>query len=69
MTDISKCSGKGCLVKSSCYRFTAPADPYWQAYFTTPPVVLSSDKKRMNCGYYWGDKSKFDETIQLLDNG
>jgi hypothetical protein len=37
MPDISMCSGEGCPIKDTCYRFTAtPTDP-WQAYFGGVP--------------------------------
>lgn len=32
MTDISKCAGIDCPIRETCYRFTAPADPYRQSW-------------------------------------
>lgn len=32
MSDISKCGGTGCKIKRECYRYTAPVNPYWQAW-------------------------------------
>lgn len=49
MSDISKCSGEGCPHKEKCYRFTAPADEYRQAYFTKPPI-----KDDGTCDMFWG---------------
>jgi hypothetical protein len=33
MADITMCSGDGCSIKESCYRFTAPINEYAQSYF------------------------------------
>ena len=48
MTDISKCDGKGCPRKDTCYRYTAPANPYRQSYLGNPlnPADLT-------CDVYW----------------
>ena len=46
MSDISKCTGKDCKVKESCYRFTAPPSEYWQSYIM--PQV-----KDGKCEMYW----------------
>jgi hypothetical protein len=50
MPDISKCSGKDCPLKESCYRFTAVSSDY-QSYFMTPPI------KDGKCEHYWEDKT------------
>lgn len=52
MSDISKCSGEGCPLKEECYRFTAPANEFWQSYFTTVPY----DKEKKECEYLWKRK-------------
>lgn len=41
MTDISKCdsklkNGKTCPLRDRCFRYTAPADKYLQAYLEAP---------------------------------
>lgn len=36
MTDITKCSGEGCPLKETCYRFTAKASD-WQSWFAEVP--------------------------------
>jgi len=46
MTDITKCTGEGCALNETCYRFTAPAEMY-QSFFMTPPI------KDGKCEYYW----------------
>ena len=38
MADITKCKGTGCRVREECYRFTAPANDYWQSWFEVVPV-------------------------------
>lgn len=47
MADITMCSGLGCSIKESCYRFKAPVNEWRQAYFTEVP---GKDK---SCEYYW----------------
>ena len=46
MADISKCFGKGCSRKATCYRFTAKANPYRQSY-------AAFDEASSTCEYYW----------------
>ena len=38
MADITMCTGEGCPLKESCYRFTAEKSDFMQSYFFTPPV-------------------------------
>lgn len=52
MSDITKCSGEGCLVKDMCYRFTAEGD-YYQAYFVDPPFTIADGV--FKCDMFWGD--------------
>jgi hypothetical protein len=49
MPDISKCPGTDCPRKEKCYRFTAPANEYAQAYFAEPPI-----KEDGTCDLFWG---------------
>lgn len=37
MQDISLCQGGACLIKETCYRFTAKPDEIAQSYFTGVP--------------------------------
>jgi hypothetical protein len=32
MSDITKCTNGQCVIRHGCRRWTAPADPLWQAY-------------------------------------
>jgi len=48
MADITKCSGIGCDLKDNCYRFTAKASEFRQAYFFNVPI-----KENQTCNYYW----------------
>jgi hypothetical protein len=50
MTDITKCTGEGCPLKESCYRFTAPTGMY-QSFFVGVPI------KNGKCEYYWSQNS------------
>lgn len=52
MADITCCTGDGCPLKESCYRFTSEKSLVWQSYFTTPPF----DGK--TCEMYWGKQSE-----------
>ena len=61
MTDITKCEGKECAMKETCWRYKAPKG-YYQSYFTESPI----NKETKECEYYWvvggkhfkGDKKK-----------
>jgi len=50
MADITKCVGTDCLIKETCYRFTAKADKFMQSYFTIPPI------KDGKCDMFWKNK-------------
>ena len=47
--DGTKCEGKGCPLKETCYRFTAKDNEYGQSYFTETPY----NKEKENCEYLW----------------
>jgi hypothetical protein len=51
MTDITKCTGEGCPLKETCYRFTAPTGMY-QSFFFGVPI------KNGKCEMYWGEASQ-----------
>ena len=61
MADISKCLGTDCPHREKCYRFTAPADEYGQAYFVKPPI-----KDDGTCDFFWG-KTQTDILTQLKE--
>jgi hypothetical protein len=44
MADITKCEGKDCPLKESCYRYTAIDSEYRQAYFTESPYSVLNKK-------------------------
>ena len=44
MADITMCDGGPCPLKANCYRFTAPKNPHWQAYFTHIPYDFNENK-------------------------
>ena len=50
MADISKCTGKGCKSKETCYRYTAKADEYWQSYSDFWREIKDDENK---CSHYW----------------
>jgi hypothetical protein len=45
--DISKCKGKDCPLKETCYRYTAESSDY-QAYFTEIPYDITTN----SCDYH-----------------
>lgn len=47
MSDITKCTGDGCLFAEDCWRFKAPENPIQQSYFAKPP------HKDGKCSYLW----------------
>ena len=51
MTDITKCTGEGCALKETCYRFTATTGMY-QSFFVGVPI------KNGQCEYYWNTNEK-----------
>ena len=46
MSDISKCEGEGCEVRSQCVRFMAPRSRFHQSY-------ICPSAPGMACDYYW----------------
>jgi hypothetical protein len=59
MADISKCHGTECSLKAKCYRYTAPANEYRQAYFAHPPcymIQLEDSGAVMTCDYFMDNK-------------
>jgi hypothetical protein len=52
MPDITMCSGQGCPLRGTCYRYTAKPTPHWQSYFQYPPYRLQ-DNGQVECDSYW----------------
>lgn len=50
MADISKCHGKDCPVKATCYRFTAATSKGYQA-FLRPSKIGSITPQ--GCVHFW----------------
>ena len=53
MSDISKCTGEGCTMKDTCYRFKAESCEFAQSYFTEPPHDGVDEDGNSKCEYYW----------------
>jgi hypothetical protein len=51
VADVTMCKGTSCPLKDTCYRFTAPANEYWQSFFTDVPF----DKDTEFCDHFWED--------------
>lgn len=62
MVDICMCSGEGCPLKESCYRYKAKPSEYLQSYFGDIPY----DFDKENCEYYWNCESSKD--VRKLNN-
>ena len=52
MADITMCRDEDCPKKDTCYRFTAIANEWRQAYF------MKSPRDKDKCNHYWQVKSK-----------
>ncbi len=57
MADITMCSGVGCPMRDTCYRYTAPVGMR-QSYFMEPPIRQKVDG--YDCSHYWKTKEKKD---------
>ena len=62
MTDITKCTGEGCPLKETCYRYTAPREMY-QSFFFGVPI------KNGKCENYWGEASQstYDQLKEIFN--
>ena len=56
MADITMCTDEECPMKHLCYRYTAPACPYRQAYFVKSPKRKKLDG--YDCDYFWSRYTK-----------
>ncbi len=52
--DISKCFGKDCPRKNTCYRYTSKPDELYQSYGSFEQTMDGSG----NCDYYWRTEVK-----------
>jgi len=52
--DITKCANEDCLLKASCFRYTATACEFRQSYSDYKPVDGE-------CEYYWDNKGRDNE--------
>ncbi len=68
MADLTLCSGDGCPIKDSCYRFTTTPDPDRQSYFSNPPGVTEEGK--FSCELFWGQNHQnFYKHIESIIKG
>ena len=51
MPDITKCEGRQCELKDTCYRYTSEPSKYRQSYFTSPPLYINQLGEHQ-CEYY-----------------
>ena len=50
MAVITKCLGRNCPRKDTCYRYTAKSDEYWQSW--------SDFYQLEECTFYWENESE-----------
>ena len=50
MPDITMCTGVGCPLKETCYRYKAKPNELWQSFFMKPPF------EKGKCEHYWETK-------------
>jgi len=50
MSDISKCNDTQCPSNKYCYRFTAPANEFWQSYGS-----FNREEDADNCDMFWAN--------------
>ena len=64
MPDISMCKGGHCMLRLSCHRYTAKAEPLGQSFFSEPPykvnMMLDDNEKSLgvvtlSCAYFWNN--------------
>jgi len=55
MPDISKCIGRQCEIKETCYRYTSKPSVHKQSYFSKLPLMLNENGEQ-ECEYYIDDK-------------
>lgn len=58
MADITKCQGRNCKLKETCYRYTAKSDEYWQAW-------SEFDIGEKPCIHYWKLKKMKENSIEM----
>jgi hypothetical protein len=51
MPDITKCEGRQCELKETCYRYTSEPSKFRQSYFTSPPLYINQIGEHQ-CEYY-----------------
>lgn len=56
MTDITKCTGENCDKKDTCYRYLAPENPNYQAFFVAKNILDMEG----SCDYYIASKRTSD---------
>jgi hypothetical protein len=66
---MTKCTGKDCLVKENCKRFTAKGKTVWISwFFVEPPFKIVDDK--FTCEMYWGQNAQavWNELLKATKN-
>jgi len=66
MADLTKCSGENCPIKDTCHRFTVPADPDRQSFFSEVPGFMEDGE--FICQFFWGKshQSYYDQIQKIV---
>jgi hypothetical protein len=64
MADISKCVGRNCSIKDTCYRYLAK-DGYWQAYFHGESGL---NEEKTECKYHINNDGNYTNNIHTWDD-
>ena len=66
MSDLTKCEGKKCPIKDSCYRYTSKGG-MWQSWFTKEPFKIK--KKVFTCDMFWGEDTQrlYDDIVDIVN--
>lgn len=62
MSDIAKCQDNKCPSKLMCYRFTAPANEYRQAY-----GIFNREEDAVNCDMFWNNKHENNKLKDIVN--
>jgi len=54
MADISKCKNLQCPLKENCYRYTVPANEFWQTYADFQ--YTKKEDGTVVCDYFWDNE-------------
>jgi hypothetical protein len=63
MPDITKCSGSGCMLRETCYRYTAESSEFRQSWFSDN-IIWKLENGEFKCDSYYPDMETEDEAYK-----